>query len=262
MKYQIVNTQRAVFFTECPINNPSISEKTGYKIYYTFSEAFDEFQNAVKRYSRVYYYSSRVDGVITIEATMENDLDLCQAMTGPYDDALVAYGVQRITNMIKAPYADNQFSLETHVIFLCQIHCDADYCIVRTTGPIETEINVTPDNDFSDIQQCTPMFLRIYGRSDDICVYNSPDELQDDRHLPPKIIIPVGSFHDDLADRDTSAVITGYVTQASVISHQDRLRYLLVVKTLAMEVNLDVWTHYEIHSGDFVYVKTCLSARC
>lgn len=263
MKYQIINTQRAVFFTECPIDNPNISQNSGYRIYYTFSEAFDAYKKTVQRYNRVYYYSSlRDDDILTIEATPENDLDVCQGMTGPYDDALIAYGVQHVKKKIKQSGPDEQFRVGARVIFDCHIDCDDhDYCILRTTGPVEMVINVSPTNDFSGVDTGTQLLLRICGRSDEISVYNSPDQLMNDVHLPPKILIPIGTYHNDLGCRDSAAVFTGCVTHATLISQQGWLRYQLTVQTLAMNIDVDVSTHSEIHVGDFIYIKTHLSAR-
>lgn len=216
----------------------------------------------VKRYNRVYYYSSRTNDLITIEATPENDLDLCQGMTGPYDDMYIAYGVQCIEKNKKHSETDDQFSMGARVVFNCHIDCDGhDYCIMRTTGSVEAIINVSPINKFAEIETGTQMMLRICGRSDDICVYNTPEELQNDIHLPPKILIPIGTYHDYPEERDTSAVITGCVKRVTLISQQGYLRYLLTVQTLAMEVDIEVKTYYEIHIGNFVYVRTNLSAR-
>ncbi len=262
MKYQIIKTQRAVFFTECPIDNPNISQNTGFRIYYTFSEAFDEFKKTVQRYSRVYYYSSTIGDILTIEATPEGDLDLCQGMIGPYDDALIAYGVQHVKKRIKHCGFDEQFSTGARVIFDCHVNCnDHDYCIMRTTGSVEMVVNVSPTNDFSGIESGTQLFLRIWSQNDEIFVYNSPEQLQNDIHLPPKILIPIGTYHNDPRSRDSSAVFTGCVTRATVLSQQGRLRYQLTVQTLAMDIDVDVLTDSEIHVGDFIYIRTHLSAR-
>lgn len=261
MKYQIISTQRAVFFTECPIDNPSISQNAGYRIYYTFSEAFDTYKKTVQRYNRVYYYSSLIDDILTIEATPENDLDVCQGMTGPYDDPLIAYGIQHVKKWIKHSGTDGQFGIGARVVFDCHIKCDdRDYCIIRTTVPVEMVLNVSPTNNFSGIESGTQLLLRILGRSDEMSVYDSPDQLQNDVHLPPKILIPIGTYHNDPQSRDSSVVFTGCVTCATLLSQQGRLRYQLTVQTLAMNIDVDVLTNSEIHTGDFVYIKTQLSA--
>ena len=258
MKYVLFETQRAVIMTECAMGELMDSE---YKVFYIYSEAVDYFQRRVSRFNRVYYYASCIDKKITIEATPENDRDLYHGLDGPYEDFYIAYGFEHIKKQIKDSNIDDQFGLGASVTFGCYADCgDHDYCIVRTMGQIETNINVSPLNDVHGIETGRQFTLRLMGNSDEIYAFRSPEELSKTLHLPPKIIIPVGVYRTDPAERDTSIILTGCITQISRIVMQGKYRNQMLISTMAMDVSIDALTDYEIGTGDFVCVRTNLSA--
>lgn len=258
MKYVFFETQRAIFMTECAIGELMDSE---YTVFYSFSKAVDHFLRRAKRFSHVYYYASCIDKKIAIEATPENDIDLCLGLDGPYDDFYVAYGVEYIKKHVKDSNADDQFGLGAHVTFDCYIDCgDHDYCIVRTMGQLETVINVSALNNVQGIETGRQLTLRLMGKSDEIYAFSSPEELSKTLHLPPKTIIPIGTYRTDPAERDTSIILTGCVAQISCVPTQGKYRYQMVINSMSMDISIDALTDYEISVGDFVYVKTRLSA--
>ena len=255
MKYGIGVDNLTVFMTEVDITS-FFEENSGYdEIYYTFSDAMDSFKAKSDQFGCWFYFVSRTQSsAITIIASPDRgsfaDND---DIEGPYRDPLVAYGIGRLERMNNKDYildSGAQFNVAAHVIFDCYLDCD-ERRICKVHLPNDQCINVTPLTPVT-VKPGQTVMLRLLGSTEDIYVFGTPDALRAELHMPPKAVIPIGTYSSHVCDQDSSVVITGYVQNVALLSRKDKLQYSLIVKTNKMDVELNVITHYEIKDGDFI----------
>ena len=263
MRYGVMNTGKAVYLIECETDDDFFSKHPYYQLFYSFSEAVNKFEAYSSQYYKG-YYAKRLNKTIII-ASFLYSLQADQEYDGPYDSLRIAYGVMRIGKEISSITGcdwEDEFSIGARLIYDYPVDCGDEkyFCRLRTTGVMTTGVNIYPLNTVDKIHSGDQVVLRLLGRTEDISVFSSPENLKSEKHLPAKILIPIGTYYSAITDQDASVVLTGMVTDVFLISEKDIRRYQVTVHTRGMAVDLDILTHYSLHEGDYIYVQTELSA--
>ena len=211
------------------------------------------------------FFSSGTDDRIVVAAVRKGCFSEVQGFDGPYECPLLAYGVQHVARIVRMqtpkPHTmAEQASPGAKLYYEYTVYVDNyEYSRLKTERH-RIPLNICPLSNPEDLKAGEPVFLRVLGETEDICVFNTPEELTDYSHLLPMTIIPIGTYQSDIPDQDSSVVLTGRVSRMLLLSDQAPYRYGLTVQTMDMEVELDVSTNYEIKTDDFVLAKARLSA--
>lgn len=263
MQYAINDEKDMLKLTEQIYNERLLSPPKTTKVFYTFSDAMEYFISKSLKMDNVVYFSKRTFTTVEIIA-IPKEHDAPKECDGPYNDVYVAYGIQNILKIVNIYYGGDiaqQFTDGAKLIYDYYVDCgNRDFCKMHTTGPIDIGLNVIPLNSVAEYKTGQMAILRLLGKTDEIAVFDSPEELLAGLHLPTPILIPIGSYSSRLEEQDSTVVITGVVTRLTLISESNMRRYQLTVSTLNLEIDIDVLTHYEIRIGNIIYTKTSLSA--
>ncbi len=270
MRYGVLQINKSAFLTERKAEDPFFTNNPGYVIFHDFTRAMAAFYRISFQfgyeYGNVYYYAQHSRDAVTIIATPEiNIYDGVQDVAGPYNSANIAYGYEYVRRMRKDDVrseVNTQFDAGMRVVFDYQAECDDRvFCRCRIADSSDMCVNIVPINQITGIKTGDELHLRVLGNPHEVRVYDSPEELCKFEHLPCEILIPTGIFETDISSQHASAIVTGSVKKAYLISSTDQLRYQLSVRFMYGEIDLDVKTHYEIKPGDYIYAATTLSAR-
>ena len=270
MRYGVLKINKSAFLTERKAEDPFFANNPGYEIFHDFTKAMVAFYRIAFQfgyeYGNVYYYAQHSRDAVTIIATPElNIYDEVQDVAGPFNSVNVAYGYEYVKRMRKDDVRSEvnlQFDAGMRVVFDYQVECDERiFCRCRLADSYDFCVNIEPINKITDIKTGDELHLRVMGKPHEVRVYDSPEKLCQSEHLPSEILIPTGMFETDIGSQLASAIVTGSVKRAYLISSTDQLRYQLSVRTMYGEIDLDVKTHYEIKPGDYIYAATTLSAR-
>lgn len=261
-QYGVLNAGWAVLLTERPYGDYFFHEHTGCEIYGTLSDAVEAFDGY--NLGNSFIYSKHGLDYISVVATSQDNVNRIDDFDGPYDDVLLAYGVQHIKGIsenYREPFF-SEFDLcpGARMIFDYKVSVPGfEHCRVRTAQR-GISLNIEPLNDPCHIKSGQELRLRLTGRTDNVGVFETPDTLTAETHLPPYILIPLGIYHSNLQDQETSVVVTGQVTRAYLVSEHSERRYIINVQTMDLEIDLDVFTYYTIKAGDYIFATTKLSA--
>lgn len=98
-QYGVLDAGWSVMLTERPYGDYFFHEHTGCKIYSTLSEAVESFNDYNP--GNLFIYSKHGTSFITVVATSQDNAYKMNDFDGPYDDTLLAYGVQHIKGIIE-----------------------------------------------------------------------------------------------------------------------------------------------------------------
>ena len=261
-QYEVERDEQAVFLTEHQYKDDYAAGHATHASYYTLSKAVEAFEDCLTG-DELFFSVSDGDRIV-VAAVNKDHFSEVQGFEGPYDSTLMAYGAQDVTRIIRAQVQPHtmaeRVSPGAKLLYDYTIYADNfEYSRLRTELH-NIPINIYPLSSTEDLKAGEPVFLRVLGETEDICVFDSPEELIDYSHLLPMMIIPIGTYQSEIPDQDSSVVLTGRVSRMLLLSDQAPYRYMLTVETMDMEVELDVSTNYEIKMDDFVLAKSRLSA--
>lgn len=262
-QYEVEKNEHSVMLTEHQYKDNCATMHTAHTTYYTLSKAVEAFEDFLTG-DELFFSVSDGDRIV-VAAVNKDHFSEVQGFEGPYDSTLMAYGAQDVTRIIRAQVPQPHTMAErvspgAKLLYDYTIYADNfEYSRLRTELH-NIPINIYPLSSPEDLKAGEPVFLRVLGETEDICVFDSPEELIDYSHLLPMMIIPIGTYQSEIPDQDSSVVLTGRVSRMLLLSDQVPYRYMLTVETMDMEVELDVSTNYEIKTDDFVLAKCRLSA--
>lgn len=270
MRYGVLKKDTIAFLCERRTEDPFFVKNPEYEVFCDFTKAIIALRRICFEfgylYGHVYYYAQSKNDSVTISATPDiNALADEQDINGPFEDAIVAYGYEYVMRMRKDDIrtdVNRQYDEGMRLVFDYMAECDnRTFCRCRIADSY-IYVNIEPISQITtDITTGDELHLRVLGKSYEVRVYDSPEELRRSEHLPSEILIPTGLFESDVADQHTSAIVTGVVKRAYLISSSEQLRYQLSVRSMCGEIDMDVKTHNEIKPGDYIFAAIKLSAR-